>query len=92
MDEELRQIFSEEFVRDNDEDIKKAIWKLFLEEKVEERDVDDDGSIDDTEEKKRRQFRRDQELAEFEEKGGIGAVLKEILNPSDASMELDSVY
>ena len=29
---------------------------------------------------------------EFEEKGGLCAILKEIFNPSDESMELDSVF
>jgi len=37
--------------------------------------------------------RLDQELIEFEERGGFAQVLKEIFNPIDqSSMELDSVY
>ena len=42
--------------------------------------------------KKKRQLRLDQELMEFEEKGGLSAVLHEIFNPTDESKELDSVY
>ena len=31
-------------------------------------------------------------MLEFEQKGGFAAILREIFNPSDESMELDSVY
>lgn len=35
----------------------------------------------------------DQELIEFEERGGFARVLKDIFNPSDnSSIELDSVF
>jgi hypothetical protein len=41
----------------------------------------------------RAQIRLDQELFEFEERGGFPQVLKDIFNPTDqSSMELDSVY
>ena len=38
------------------------------------------------------QLKRDQELAEFEEKGGFARILNNLFNPSDESIELDSVY
>lgn len=53
-----------------------------------------EGDEDDKEEKKKRQqLRLDQELFEFEERGGFAQVLKDIFNPQDpSSMELDSVF
>jgi len=52
-----------------------------------------DAEQDKEEKKKRQQLRLDQELIEFEERGGFAQVLKDIFNPTDqASMELDSVY
>lgn len=37
--------------------------------------------------------RLDQELIEFEERGGFARVLRDIFNPTDqSSIELDSVY
>lgn len=48
---------------------------------------------DKDEKKKRLMVRLDQELIEFEERGGFAQVLKDIFNPVDqSSMELDSVY
>ena len=45
------------------------------------------------EKKKLQQLKLDQELFEFEERGGFVQVLKDIFNPTDqSSMELDSVY
>lgn len=45
------------------------------------------------EKKMRAQIKLDQELFEFEERGGFPQVLKDIFNPTDqSSMELDSVY
>jgi len=39
------------------------------------------------------QLKKDQDLIEFEERGGFTQVLRDIFNPSDTpSMELDSVY
>lgn len=55
--------------------------------------VDGDSDVDKEEKKKRQQLRLDQELFEFEERGGFAQVLKDIFNPSDpSSMELDSVF
>ena len=59
--------------------------------KVEDEDKDDAGSntddnedkMDKEEKKKRKQLRLDQELFEFEERGGFVQVLKDIFNPSD---------
>ncbi len=50
--------------------------------------------LDEVEEKKKRlQLKLDQELIEFEDKGGFAQVLKEIFNPQDANaVELDSVF
>eukprot|EP00347_Sterkiella_histriomuscorum_P011953 403370464 len=53
------------------------------------------GSINDEQEEKRKrlQLKLDQELIEFEERGGFAKVLKDIFNPQDInSMELDSVF
>lgn len=44
------------------------------------------------EEKKLKQLKRDQELYEFEERGGFARILREIFNPTDESVELDSVF
>ena len=54
---------------------------------------EEDPENDKNEKKKRQQLKLDQELFEFEERGGFAQVLKDIYNPSDqSSMELDSVY
>ena len=49
---------------------------------------------DEQEEKRKRlQLKLDQELIEFEERGGFAKVLRDIFNPQDInSMELDSVF
>lgn len=39
-----------------------------------------------------KKLKRDQDLQEFEEKGGFARILKDIFNPQDDSIELDSVY
>jgi len=52
-----------------------------------------DAVVDKEEKNQRRLVRLDQELIEFEERGGFSQVLKDIFNPSDqSSMELDSVF
>lgn len=52
-----------------------------------------DAEQDKEERKKRQQLRLDQELQDFDDRGGFAQVLKDIFNPTDqASMELDSVY
>lgn len=38
------------------------------------------------------QLKREQELAEFKEKGGFGRILNNLFNPTDESIELDSVF
>ena len=49
--------------------------------------------MDEAERKKRLQLKFDQEIYEFEERGGFAQVLKDIFNPNDKhSAELDSVY
>ena len=54
---------------------------------------EEDADNDKNEKKKRQQLKLDQELFEFEERGGFAQVLKDIFNPSDqSSMELDSVF
>ena len=77
---------------------KKLEENLSLEEHVkEDGSQNDDGQHnaehDLAEKKMRAQIRLDQELFEFEERGGFPQVLKDIFNPTDqSSMELDSVY
>ena len=45
------------------------------------------------EKRKKIQLKRDQELLEFEERGGFIRVLKDIFNPTDkAAMQLDLVF
>ena len=77
---------------------KKLEENLSLEEHVkEDGSQNDDGEHnaehDLAEKKMRAQIRLDQELFEFEERGGFPQVLKDIFNPTyQSSMELDSVY
>jgi len=51
-------------------------------------------SGEDAEEKRKRlQLKLDQELIEFEERGGFAQVLKDIFNPqTESAAQLDSVY
>ena len=58
-----------------------------------EQEMSSENKIENEEQARRlQQLKRDQELAEFEEKGGFARILNNLFNPSDESIELDSVY
>jgi glucan-binding YG repeat protein len=62
-------------------------------EEQQEQEHQSDNKIENEEQAKRiAQLRRDQELADFEEKGGLARILNNLFNPKDESIELDSVY
>lgn len=44
------------------------------------------------EQQKLKKLKRDQDILEFEKKGGFSNILREIFNPQDEGMELDSVF
>ena len=65
-----------------------------------EKEGDEDIKIDTRQEeeaknelRKKEQLKKEQDLIEFEKRGGFVRVLKDIFNPTDiAAMQLDSVY
>lgn len=58
-----------------------------------EQELSSENKIENEEQARRlQQLKRDQELAEFEEKGGFAEILNHMFNPTDESIELDSVY
>lgn len=69
---------------DDDEDQPNKMSKDMIAQKEEEERV---------ERIKRAQLKRDQEMQEFQDKGGFSRVLNDIFNPVNLkSMELDSVF
>jgi hypothetical protein len=73
------------------------LYSLFFEEagSGEAQGNEDDAATDmnhDNEEKKMKKIRMDQDLLDFEERGGLTSILKEIFNPRGDHVELDAVY
>lgn len=63
------------------------------EKEIRDQEMTSENKIENEEQARRlQQLKRDQELAEFEEKGGFAKILNNLFNPTDESIELDSVY
>lgn len=94
----IKELLNPDFAKEIEDSIKKQILELHDYHHRQDDDPRDnengvDNKIESEEQAKRiAQLRRDQELAEFEEKGGLARILDNLFNPKDQSIELDSVY
>ena len=97
-EEFLKQWLNIDLLRLCDQKMKEDLFKLitFLSEELSQKEAEGANAEsrleNELEEKKLKQLKRDQELIEFEERGGFARILREIFNPTDDSVELDSVF
>ena len=97
-EEFLKQWLNLDLLRLCDTKMKEDLYKLitFLSEELSQKETEganaESRMENEIEEKKLKQLKRDQELIEFEERGGFARILKEIFHPTDESVELDSVF
>jgi len=89
---------NQDFAKIVEDSVKQQIIELYefnINRNQEQQDQENgtDNKIESEEQAKRiAQLKRDQELADFEEKGGLSRILNDLFNPKDESIELDSVY
>ena len=89
---------NQDFAKIVEDSVKQQIIELYefnVNRNQEQQDQENgtDNKIESEEQSKRiAQLKRDQELADFEEKGGLSRILNDLFNPKDESIELDSVY
>ena len=98
INEKIKELINPDFAKMIDDNIKKdivALWEFNQKQSKELNDQENssDSKIENEEQARRlQQLKREQELAEFEEKGGFARILRNFFNPTDESIELDSVY
>lgn len=91
-------LINPEFAKIIEEKYKKQIIELYefhsrKDQEQRDNEQSSENKIDSEEHAKRiAKLQHEQELAEFEEKGGLKSILDELFNPKDQSIELDSVY
>lgn len=98
INEKIKGLLNPDFAKIIEDNVKRDIIEIYefhnrQEEEQREQEQSSENKIENEEQAKRiAQLRRDQELAEFEEKGGLSRILNNLFNPKDESIELDSVY
>lgn len=98
INEKIKAFINPDFVKMLDDNLKRDIVNLLYnkqenEAKDPENSTDNKPGVENEEQARRlQQLKREQELAEFEEKGGFARILRNFFNPTDESVELDSVY